>query len=349
MNNLTPLISIIIPIYNAEKHLKKCISSVLNQTYDNFELILVNDGSTDNSSLICNNFEKLDKRIKITSQKNKGVSSARNIGINEAKGEYICFVDADDWVTKNYLSHFNLKIDIDLQIQSVRIWHEIDNRIKDVKFSKQKLYKNSQIIEVIEIAERNELIRSPWIKLFKTSIIKDNNIKFNSNISYGEDYIFVLNYLMFISSIYIIDKVNYIYAQRKNNSLSKKYISYEERFNFFKELNLLRKKPINSFYFPSNSYLHFINQKNTHYLTNLIIGIYDKRSNFNRHDRLIKLRELKPKLITYYYSKELNILQKLSWFFLKLFPVIIADLIINTSRVFYLILLRFLRLFKTSL
>ena len=95
------LISIIIPIYNASRFIKKCITSILNQTYKNFELLIINDGSTDNSLEICNKFN--DKRIKIINQKNSGSECARLTGIKQSKGEYICFIDADDWISKDYL------------------------------------------------------------------------------------------------------------------------------------------------------------------------------------------------------------------------------------------------------
>lgn len=98
------LVSVVMPIYNAEKYLKDNLPLLINQTYKNFELILVNDGSKDKSLAICQDFAKKDSRIKVISQENKGVSSARNLGIENSKGEYICFVDADDFTMPNYLS-----------------------------------------------------------------------------------------------------------------------------------------------------------------------------------------------------------------------------------------------------
>ena len=97
-------ISIIVPVYNVEKYLKRCINSILNQTFKNFELILVNDGSTDNSLNICKNYKEKDGRIQLISQTNKGLSAARNTGLKYAKGKYVCFVDSDDFIEKEYLS-----------------------------------------------------------------------------------------------------------------------------------------------------------------------------------------------------------------------------------------------------
>ena len=99
------MISVIVPVYNSEKRLHKCIDSILGQTYTNFELLLINDGSTDTSGDICEEFAEKDERIKVFHKKNGGASSARNIGIDNAKGEYICFVDSDDYVSDDIYLH----------------------------------------------------------------------------------------------------------------------------------------------------------------------------------------------------------------------------------------------------
>ena len=104
------LISIVVPTYNNEKFIDKCVESILSQTYHEFELLIINDGSTDNTINVLQPYLKKEQRIKLHNTKNKGVSSARNLGISKAKGEYICFIDSDDWVEKDYLSQFVSKI-----------------------------------------------------------------------------------------------------------------------------------------------------------------------------------------------------------------------------------------------
>ena len=96
-----PLISVIIPVYNVEQYLSHCIDSILSQTFTNFEILLIDDGSTDNSGIICDNYKNNDYRIKVFHKKHNGVSSARNMGLDKAVGEWITFVDADDWIDKN--------------------------------------------------------------------------------------------------------------------------------------------------------------------------------------------------------------------------------------------------------
>ena len=99
-------VSVIVPVYNVEKYIKKCVESLINQEYRNFEIILINDGSVDNSGMIIDEMSLRDDRIKVIHQKNQGVSAARNVGISFSKGEYITFVDGDDWVDKDYISYF---------------------------------------------------------------------------------------------------------------------------------------------------------------------------------------------------------------------------------------------------
>ena len=129
---MDPIISIIVPIYNVGKYLPKCIESILNQTFKNFELILVNDGSTDNSGVVCDDYEKKDTRIKIIHKSNGGVSSARNAGLYVAKGEYIGFVDPDDYIDKNmYEKLYRLCIDNNSDIAICRFNREINGKIQN--------------------------------------------------------------------------------------------------------------------------------------------------------------------------------------------------------------------------
>ena len=121
MNN--PKISVIVPVYNAEKYLHRCIDSILNQTFPDFELLLIDDGSKDQSGEICDEYAKKDSRVKVFHKENGGVSSARNVGIDNAVGEYICFCDSDDWVEKTWLlSFFERMCDNDMLITSFNIY-----------------------------------------------------------------------------------------------------------------------------------------------------------------------------------------------------------------------------------
>lgn len=238
---MIPKISIIVPIYNAERYLSKCIDHILSQTLSNFEVLLINDGSTDNSAQICENYANKDSRIKIIQKINGGVSSARNVGLRKSNGEWICFVDSDDCIEPNYLESFGIIDDsvIDLYAQGYRI---IDTDKTDI-IKKPCDVGMFNPEEAFEILESSDILNSPVFKLYKRSIIEKFNISFDENISYGEDHIFSLDYFAHVNKTIIRPYCGYIYI-RQHNSLTKKHIDikrliyymklYAERYNYLK-------------------------------------------------------------------------------------------------------------------
>lgn len=251
--NNRPLISIIIPVFNAEKRLEQCILSVLSQTYKNFELILINDGSSDNSGIICDKYAKIDCRIKVIHKQNGGVSSARNTGIRNALGEFICFIDSDDWVDDTYIDSFfhNQELKEDLFIQGIKYY--IPRRNKETimfKYSKRAF----KLIENIDFIIESQLLENgcPVAKLFKMNIIKNNNIYFDENLSINEDHLFVITYFKFVNKLYLSDVIAYhYYSDYLISSLTRKKHSAHEYLeisikitNAFKELIKRFDQPI---------------------------------------------------------------------------------------------------------
>lgn len=215
MNN-QPHLSVIIPIYNAEQYLYRCIESVLSQSYTDFEILCVNDGSKDNSGEICEEYVKKDIRVRCFHKQNGGVSSARNHGIQHALGEYITFIDADDSIGRDYLLNLLPQQDEDFVIDSSdsRSTPYIDG-----------IYCDREMIEVV-LSEWQMLC--PWGKLFKTSIIKGNNIKFDECGCLGEDTLFNLTYLIYVSKIRVSSKTDYKYNCTVTDSLSKSAEKYDK-------------------------------------------------------------------------------------------------------------------------
>lgn len=162
------LISIIVPVYNVELYLDKCIQSILAQSYPNFELLLIDDGSSDGSKEICDKYAKLDSRIRVFHRINGGVSSARNAGLEKAKGDWIAFIDADDWVFPNFLSDFvaNLENNVDLYIQGY-VDSNNDKFVKDNRY-----WVSSDLIVELDDVYLGQLYGFVWNKLFKSSIIR---------------------------------------------------------------------------------------------------------------------------------------------------------------------------------
>ena len=186
MNNY-PLISLIIPCYNAQQTLRKCLDSVIQQSYTNLEIIIVDDGSTDDSSKIYEEFQNKDERIKIYKQENSGVSKARNKGVELTTGEYICFVDSDDWVEKNYcfeLYDLLVKENADISIIEASYEDELGNVIFIKPTSEEKIFDGKRALALLL---EDELIQShPWGKLYKAHFL--NNINFPENLKCFEDY-----------------------------------------------------------------------------------------------------------------------------------------------------------------
>lgn len=204
-------ISIIVPVYNAEQYIARCIDSLLNQSYINFELLLVDDGSTDSSGIICDEYSAKDNRVRVFHKVNEGVSSARNLGLDNARGEYIVFCDADDYVSNEWLTAYSDAIDnnIDFAVQGFYEvkGHEISPRRLMRKYY-NKDAKKQLIIDLLE----DDSFGYIWIKLFRRTIIEKYNIRFNEFCKLGEDSLFISNYLMYAESIISIDKLNYHYV-----------------------------------------------------------------------------------------------------------------------------------------
>lgn len=200
-------ISIIVPIYNAEKTINRCIDSVLKQTYTNFELIIINDGSLDKSDKICENYARKDSRIQVIHKKNGGVSSARNIGINLTTGEYITFIDSDDYILEHFLEHL-ISVKADLVVSGFK---DMPHPNGNETYLPDALYKNNDITTFLNREIDSMLFKSPWGKLFKTDLIRKNNLSFDENISFGEDSVFMLQYLCLCTSIAITSHTDYRY------------------------------------------------------------------------------------------------------------------------------------------
>lgn len=223
-----PLVSIVIPIFNVEDYLPQCIDSVLNQAFTNFEVILIDDGSTDTSGQLCDNYATKDNRIRVIHTSNNGVSIARNTGIHESKGEWICFVDSDDFVDPDFLSNFYLKgNDSDVVIQGLELYHNQENRYINQVRVETKILEPEDFKQSVE---NNRLLHIgyPTAKAYRKRLLLESNICFKTNISFHEDHIFVLEFLRVANRIQLIDSISYKYrVLHSNNSLSRKRHSWK--------------------------------------------------------------------------------------------------------------------------
>lgn len=230
-NHYDNIISVIVPIYNTELYLNRCIQSILFQDYTNIQLILVNDGSTDNSGIICDNYASKDKRITTIHKQNGGVSSARNAGLAIATGYWIMFVDSDDYIEENMISNFlaHASKEFDLIISGISIIYKGEISLYPMRVYK---YSPKTLLEDLQVGYDTVCLSSPVCKFYKRSIIEEHNIRFDLKISMGEDMLFILDYLKYCKNIQGIKGNFYNYIRIREDSLmtafNEKYFTYRE-------------------------------------------------------------------------------------------------------------------------
>jgi glycosyltransferase involved in cell wall biosynthesis len=229
-----PLVSIIVPVYNTEKYLAKCINSILAQTLTNFECILVDDGSSDNCPIICDKYTKKDKRILVVHQKNSGVSAARNAGLDIAKGVWIGFVDSDDWCEPNmfkFLYENALKYNADV---SVCNWNCISS---DGHIIKQKIRKREILYNGTSAAramfDRNPLDSGPCTKLIKSYYFTEKKIRFDTTIKYAEDALLLNDIFKYSNRIIYSPSQYYNYFYSPNSSTRQPGLTEAAKTFFF--------------------------------------------------------------------------------------------------------------------
>lgn len=218
---MNPIVSVIVPVYNAEKHLYRCIDCILVQSFTDFELLLINDGSKDNSDKICDGYAVNDSRVRVFHKENGGASAARNYGLDKAVGKYICFIDADDWVDKDYIESLLPAEDEDMVVCSFMYDTKDVFHLSDIARDKQNIGKDLHIL-IDHMA-----ICAPWCKIMRRDIIEQNNIRFDVNVSAGEDMLFVCDYFSAgLDKIRTISQPLYHYYVADSGSLSHRIVDF---------------------------------------------------------------------------------------------------------------------------
>lgn len=255
-------VSVIVPVYNSERFLLQCIDSILQQTYHNIELILINDGSTDNSGKICNNYAKKDSRVHVMHQENMGVSAARNAGIHHATGDYLQFVDSDDFIDSNMTETLVKALEKNSASLVICGYKRIDSStrecIQNNCSSKVGFYSFDEMLNFLDYLYIKFFINSPCNKIYRAQIIKDNSILYPKGIDLGEDLLFNLDVIKNSTGFQIIPECPYNYVKYKTGEtmtgkrrtdlydnqkmLFEKMISlYEDRETYKYQINNLEK------------------------------------------------------------------------------------------------------------
>lgn len=219
---MTPLVSIIVPVYNAEENLDRCICSILNQTYKEFELILLDDGSTDASGQICDAYAQKDGRIRVVHKENSGVSDTRNQGIAMAEGEYLQFLDSDDWITPDATGLF-VRAAVENQCDMViaEFYRVIGERVSQKgAIEEEGLMDRTTYAAKMKQQPADFYYGVLWNKFYKRSIIEENHLRMDSSLSWCEDFMFNMEYIRRIQTVYALKVPIYYYVKTKGSLVS---------------------------------------------------------------------------------------------------------------------------------
>ncbi len=303
-----PKISIIIPVYKVEKYLRRCLDSIVAQTFTDWECILIDDGSPDNSGKICDEYAANDERFRVFHQENQGVSAARNKGLDEAKGEWITFVDSDDWVDEKYLA---------------LLYENAKQKNADVVITGSVLTDGENIL--CEYVPTNGWLnipkdftmnlQSPWGKLFRMDICKKNNFKFPLNITVQEDLYFNFLFLISTKKIYGIANTPYNYFRHKESTLYN--LTKQKIFDEVHVLSLIEKK-LSDINAPKEWYVNFLLERKIYVKNELLFALSkpDISEWRNCYPDLSKYAvksqtTVKRRIIAYLTYKKLDVLVKL--------------------------------------
>ena len=278
-------VSIIVPVYNAEKYLHRCVDSILAQTFTDFELLLINDGSKDNSGKICDEYAAKDSRVRVFHKENGGVSSARNLGLDNAKGEWVTFVDSDDWVNSSYIN--NLYMRSHKGVDLVFSYATIDKGIESYKEVYPSCLVESTCLDGIFAANDLHWHTSPWSKLYRMSLITKAGLCFNENVCIGEDLIFLYSYILLCGKIYVSPDTDYVYNSNVQNSLTKKVFKIESELEGLAEITKVIGLIVKHGQIRSNASVANTRWIIGHYTRRVLTAIY--YSNIKTRKRRIKI------------------------------------------------------------
>ena len=284
-----PKISIIVPVFKAEEYLESSISQLRSQDYPNLEIILVDDGSPDNSGIICDKYSAVDSRIIVVHKRNGGASDARNTGLEIATGEYVCFADSDDIVSPSYVSHLyrdfcsNQLTDFVLQ-GFIQKWED-----------REKVFKSYSGIYDLKGGGLDRLFcdiyindySGPYCKLFRKSILDENQIRFSTEIIYAEDFDFLLRYIPHVRCIVASNVTNYVYLMH-SDSVSSKIYSFEKELSGLRQLGSSFDKILP--YCKSKDFLLIRGNSLSYYVIRLITANY--KHNYSQQERINNLRQI---------------------------------------------------------
>lgn len=294
----TAAISVIIPVYNAEKYLADCLNSLREQSFADFEVWMVDDGSTDRSGEICEDFQNTDGRFHAVHKANGGVSSARNAGLEMARGEWICFVDSDDSVERDYLRRLYGAAGEQKDMLIIQGFNTISPRGRQVRLFEDRLYPSDEIYLTFRDLRINRC-GFPFGKLYNASVVRQNELRFNPEIHYAEDVMFMLTYLCHVSAVRTVGGAEYNYYIRNNASLSQRIFSFESEYACY-ETYLARIRDLQErFCLPEESLENAFGVISEYLIRRAVGSLYQKSTRKPPGERLQILRGITEEQITF--------------------------------------------------
>ena len=237
-------ISVIVPVYNTENYLPRCLDSLLNQTFLDFEILLIDDGSTDNSLAVCRQYAAKDSRVKVIKTKHVGVSAVRNLGLDNAKGKYIMFCDSDDYVERDWIEelydaaeeHPNALCNCEYALSSPSVGYVKKQGVPNL--TKSQVIEKRAFFPLLCYGQMMHL----WTRIFRRDVILSHKLRFQKVEIEGEDMIFIYHYLRFCDSFYFIHKCLYYWTDNGTNTITRGFQPYY--FEDMKQIYLARKEHI---------------------------------------------------------------------------------------------------------
>lgn len=320
--------SVVVPIYNAENYLERTLDCILRQSYSFFELLLVDDGSTDRSGLICDFYALKDGRIKVFHRQNSGASASRNYGLNQALCPYICFIDADDYQDELFFETYIDALkedDYDIVFQNF-LQHNADGSTFKQELENIVAFSEDDLSEVLYRLDKKKCFGWTWNKIFRMSIIKENNLLFREDFSLREDELFSIQYFKHVNKVKIINAAYYHYfvydnslMHRMNDSLKYAQVSesiFDEVQSFYKNKPLLEYETIK----------HFENLRAAFFMN--YINPTDKKKRICVVEKLVGFYRSHPELVIPYNSSVAAIYYK---FLFRFCPSALIDAIVYSQ------------------
>ena len=287
-------ISIVLPVYNVRDYIRKCVESLLDNAHNDFELIVVNDGTPDDSIELIADLIHKDSRVVLLNKENGGVSSARNLGLSVATGDYICFVDSDDWVDSNYLDVIINDLSERPDVVVYGYYHHNSKKQTLILPPNNGVFTKDIGKAIVAFDSSGSFLNFPWNKIFSRSIIVDNNLAFKDGLAYSEDIIFNSVFLKNASSIRVSSHCYYHY-RTSNYSLTNNH--YYSDYRYISEQAIIARAGLYSFFNLDEKYRYILQSKSNEYYLGELANCYRPDCALSRKERESVIKHIKKQYV----------------------------------------------------